>query len=48
MVFPHRTLIEMAENLPATLDELRAVQGVGERKLSMYGSAFLDAINSSG
>ncbi|MBB5753088.1 DNA helicase RecQ [Prosthecomicrobium pneumaticum] len=44
MVFPDRTLIEMAESRPATLDELRHVQGVGEKKLALYGEAFLEAI----
>ncbi|MCX5494981.1 DNA helicase RecQ [Kaistia dalseonensis] len=47
MVFPDRTLIEMAESRPASLDEMRAVQGVGERKLVLYGEAFLDAIGSA-
>ncbi len=44
IVFPDRTLIDMAERRPATLDEMRAIQGVGERKLSLYGEAFLAAI----
>ncbi len=47
MVFPDRTLIEMAELRPATREALRAVQGVGERKLSLYGDAF-DAIREAG
>jgi ATP-dependent DNA helicase RecQ len=47
MVFPDRTLIEMSESRPATLEELRAVQGVGERKLALYGDAFLDALSGS-
>ena len=48
MVFPDRTLIEMAETRPATLAEMREVQGVGERKLSLYGEAFLERIAASG
>jgi ATP-dependent DNA helicase RecQ len=47
MVFPDRTLIEMAEAMPGTLDEMRGVQGVGERKLSLYGEAFLEALHSA-
>ncbi|MBN9020173.1 MAG: DNA helicase RecQ [Rhizobiales bacterium] len=48
MVFPDRTLIEMAETRPATLAEMREVQGVGERKLSLYGEAFLEKIAEVG
>ena len=44
MVFADRTLLEMAERRPASLDELRGVSGVGERKLALYGDAFLEAI----
>jgi len=48
MVFPDRTLIEMAETKPATLAEMREVQGVGERKLTLYGEAFLEKIAEIG
>lgn len=48
MIFPDRTLIEMAECRPATRAEMREVQGVGERKLALYGEAFLDAIREAG
>ncbi len=44
MVFADRTLLEMAEQRPATLDELRGVHGVGERKIALYGEVFLEAI----
>jgi ATP-dependent DNA helicase RecQ len=44
MVFPDRTLIDMAEKRPATLDEMALVHGVGDRKLRRYGDAFLEAI----
>jgi len=44
MVFADRTLLEMAERRPATLDDLRAIHGVGERKIALYGEVFLDAI----
>ena len=46
IIFPDRTLIEMAERRPTSRDALRRVQGVGERKLAAYGQAFLDAINA--
>ncbi|SEQ64709.1 ATP-dependent DNA helicase RecQ [Faunimonas pinastri] len=45
VIFPDRTLIDMAERKPLTLDEMRRVQGVGEAKLSRYGDAFLEAIS---
>ena len=44
MVFADRTLIEMAKLRPLDRPALRLVHGVGERKLSAYGDAFLKAI----
>jgi ATP-dependent DNA helicase RecQ len=41
VIFPDRTLIEMASRRPRTLDELAAIHGVGEAKLRRYGEAFL-------
>ncbi|MEN5084176.1 DNA helicase RecQ [Bosea sp. TWI1241] len=46
IIFTDRTLIAMARERPAALEEMRAIEGVGERKLSQYGEAFLDAIAS--
>jgi ATP-dependent DNA helicase RecQ len=47
MIFPDRTLIEMTEKRPATLNEMLQVQGVGERKLARYGDAFLEALEKA-
>ncbi|MCI4679374.1 DNA helicase RecQ [Rhodoblastus acidophilus] len=44
LVFADRTLLEMAERRPATLDALRGIYGVGERKIALYGEPFLEAI----
>ncbi len=44
VVFHDSTLVEMAALRPRTLETLRHVKGVGERKLERYGEAFLDAI----
>ncbi|MCW2273814.1 DNA helicase RecQ [Rhodoblastus acidophilus] len=44
MVFADRTLLDMAERRPASLDELRGIHGVGERKIALYGDVFLEAI----
>ncbi|SFK29160.1 RecQ family ATP-dependent DNA helicase, partial [Celeribacter neptunius] len=44
VVFADRTLIEMAENRPQTLDEMARIGGVGAKKLERYGDAFLSVI----
>jgi ATP-dependent DNA helicase RecQ len=44
VVFPDRTLIEMAERRPQTLDAMAAISGVGAKKLASYGAAFLAVI----
>ncbi|MFD0859308.1 DNA helicase RecQ [Roseovarius aquimarinus] len=45
IVFNDRTLIEMAEARPASLDEMARIGGVGAKKLEQYGDAFLEVIN---
>ncbi|WP_397541888.1 DNA helicase RecQ [Roseovarius salis] len=45
IVFNDRTLIEMAERRPRTMDEMASVSGVGAKKLEQYGAAFLEVIN---
>ncbi|GJD57792.1 DNA helicase RecQ [Methylobacterium dankookense] len=45
MVFPDRTLVEMARQKPVDLWALRAVHGVGERKREAYGERFVGAIS---
>jgi len=47
VIFPDRTLIEMARARPQTLDELSEVHGVGAAKLQKYGTAFLSVIKES-
>jgi ATP-dependent DNA helicase RecQ len=44
VVFTDRTLIEMAEKRPRTLDEMARIGGVGAAKLERYGAAFLEVI----
>ncbi|WP_438956582.1 DNA helicase RecQ [Cognatiyoonia sp.] len=44
IIFNDRTLIEMAEKKPKTLDEMAQVGGVGAKKLERYGVAFLEVI----
>lgn len=44
VIFPDRTLIEMAEKRPSSLDEMMQISGVGAKKLERYGSDFLNVI----
>ncbi|PZU93861.1 MAG: DNA helicase RecQ [Chelatococcus sp.] len=44
IIFTDRTLIAMARERPLGLEEMRRIEGVGERKLAQYGEAFVDAI----
>ncbi len=44
VIFPDRTLIEMAKERPRSLDDLSGVHGVGAAKLQKYGAAFLAVI----
>lgn len=45
VIFPDRTLIEMAEKRPDSLDDMARINGVGAKKLERYGDAFLSVIN---
>ncbi len=47
VVFPDKTLIEMAERKPATLDQMAGITGFGARKLESYGAAFLEVITGA-
>ena len=47
-VFADRTLIELALEKPATLEEMSRCFGVGKRKLERYGEAFLAVIAGAG
>ncbi|MCZ4266719.1 DNA helicase RecQ [Rhodobacteraceae bacterium G21628-S1] len=44
VIFPDRTLIEMAEKRPQSLDEMARISGVGAKKLDRYGDEFLGVI----
>ena len=44
MIFNDRTLIEMAETRPETLDQMAGISGVGAKKLESYGADFLSVI----
>jgi ATP-dependent DNA helicase RecQ len=44
VVFTDKTLIEMAETRPQTLDQMAGISGVGAKKLESYGRTFLELI----
>ena len=44
VIFTDRTLIEMAETKPRSLDEMAGISGVGATKLERYGAAFLEIV----
>ncbi|WP_420861668.1 DNA helicase RecQ [Algirhabdus cladophorae] len=44
IIFNDRTLIEMAETRPKTMDEMAGIGGVGAKKLERYGVEFLTVI----
>ena len=44
MIFHDATLLEMLENPPTSLDEMRALPGIGDAKLARYGETFLEVI----
>ncbi len=46
IIFNDATLQEMAEYLPQTNNEMLEINGVGERKLERFGSAFIQLIRS--
>ncbi len=44
VIFPDRTLVEMAETRPTTLDAMAGISGVGAKKLDRYCTTFLEVI----
>ena len=44
VIFHDSALVEMAVLKPQTLDDLRGIKGIGEKKLEKYGRMFLDVI----
>jgi ATP-dependent DNA helicase RecQ len=47
VIFNDRSLIEMAEKRPATLDAFAGIIGVGATKLERYGASFLEVITQA-
>ena len=47
VIFTDKTLIEMAETRPESMDAMARVSGVGAVKLERYGAAFLEVITGA-
>ncbi|MFU8862588.1 MAG: DNA helicase RecQ [Rhodobacterales bacterium] len=47
VIFTDKTLIEMAETRPATLDAMARIGGIGAKKLESYGRTFLEVITGA-
>ncbi|MEM7470313.1 MAG: DNA helicase RecQ [Pseudomonadota bacterium] len=47
IIFNDKTLIEMAQTRPDTLDAFARISGVGAKKLENYGAGFLEVINGA-
>ena len=47
VIFPDKTLIEMAKYKPTNFDELEKIFGVGKAKLKKFGKHFIDTIISN-
>jgi ATP-dependent DNA helicase RecQ len=47
VIFPDRTLIELAEKRPQTLDAMMGITGIGAKKLESYGAGFLAVITGA-
>ncbi|MEB4591209.1 DNA helicase RecQ [Candidatus Thiothrix sp. Deng01] len=44
IIFHDATLLHMANGRPQTLEAMRGIPGIGQRKLEQYGQAFLDVV----
>ena len=44
VIFHDSTLLDMANVRPTTLEAMSGITGIGERKLTQYGQAFLDVV----
>ena len=44
VIFPDRTLQELAQHRPQSLDAMRHIHGIGQAKLDRYGEVFLGVI----
>lgn len=45
VIFPDKTLMEMATYYPTSVNSMKKIFGVGSRKLAKYGQVFIEMIN---
>jgi uncharacterized protein YpbB len=45
MILPYKTMIEICSHLPGSLTELKAVKGMGNKKLKSFGTDLLEIIS---
>jgi len=48
VIFPDRTLLDMARRRPRSAAEMSRVHGVGQAKLAQYGEVFLELVRRQG
>ncbi|GGM09815.1 ATP-dependent DNA helicase RecQ [Pseudooceanicola nanhaiensis] len=48
VIFPDRTLIEIAQSRPKSLDDMARINGIGAKKLERYGATFLEIVTGAG
>lgn len=48
MILQNKTMVEISERVPASLMELKKINGIGKRKLSEFGDEILKIIEESG
>lgn len=46
VIFPDKTLMEMAAYYPTSVNSMKKIFGVGSRKLAKYGQVFIDVITA--
>ena len=44
VIFHDKTLIELAQHKPSTLEDMLSISGIGEAKLKRYGQPLMDVI----
>ena len=48
VIFPDKTLADMAHKRPSNIHEFAEVKGVGKSKLEQFGTIFIDVVRASG
>jgi ATP-dependent DNA helicase RecQ len=47
VIFPDKTLADMAQRRPSSLDEFAQVKGIGKSKLDQFGELFLNVVQQN-